>query len=240
MIIVPFDFETTGTDRDNDRVIEVGASIYSTGHKRYFESVGMLVNPLGVAVTEEITNITGIQQSAVDRYSYNDLDALVTLVEFIDQADAVLGHNVRSFDWPILERWAKRHEVALPNVLIVDTFEDIPGVEPESLITMCAKAGFVYDAHSALADSQASMRLAMYHGIDEIVKRASVPQVAVRSHAPRTTDNAENKKYKFRWNPEHKIWWKSVKETDVQALANKVPFEISVLDKSYLYSLKGA
>jgi hypothetical protein len=111
--------------------------------------------------------------------------------------------------------------------------EDIPGVEGEQLITMCAKKGFVNpEQHSALNDAQATMKLAMSYDIDAIVARAKIPTVIVQSLAPRTTNNSENKKYKFRWNPDLKIWWKAVKETDVTELANRVPFQISVLDKS--------
>lgn len=232
MIIAPFDLETTGTDKDNDRVIEIGINLYSTGHRRYFDSVGQLVKST-VPVTEKITHITGIQQSAVDAFGYEEENALDIILDFVGQADAVLGHNIRAFDWPIVEKWAKRLGVKLPNVLLVDTFEDIPDVPPESLITMCAKAGFVYDAHSALADSQAAMRLAMYHGIDVIVERAKMPTVIVKSLAPRTNTNSENKEAKFRWAPApYSIWWKAVKEPDVQKLANSLPFGIAVLDKS--------
>ena len=232
MILAPLDFETTGLDKQKDRVIEIGVSLYSTGQRRFLDSVGQLVQD-DVAISSEITGITGVTQAAVDRFGYDQADALNTLIEFISQADAVVGHNIRHFDWPVAQNWAKRLGRELPNILVVDTFEDIPGVEGESLITMMAKAGMLLpDAHSALADAQGSLRLAVYHGIYAVVERAKIPTVIVQSLAPRTTNNSENKKYKFRWNPDLKIWWKAVKETDVQELANRVPFQISVLDKS--------
>jgi DNA polymerase-3 subunit epsilon len=233
MILAPLDVETTGLDKQKDRVIELGVCLYSTGQKKYLDSVGQLVQSDGVAVTAEITGITGITQAAVDNFGYDPADALNTLIEFVTQADAVIGHNIRYFDWPIIENWAKRLGRQLPSVLLVDTMEDIPGVEGEQLITMCAKKGFVNpEQHSALNDAQATMKLAMSYDIDTIVARAKIPTVIVQSLAPRTTNNSENKKYKFRWNPDLKIWWKAVKETDVQELANRVPFQISVLDKS--------
>lgn len=231
MIIAPFDLETTGVDKNNDRVIEIGVNLYSTGHRRFFDSVGQLVKST-VPVSKKITSITGIQQEAVDGFGYTEENALTTILDFAEQAGIVLGHNIRSFDWPFVEKWAKRLGLSVPSVLLVDTFEDIPGVPPESLITMCAKAGFVFDAHSALADSQAAMRLAMYHNIDVVVERAKMPTVIVRSLAPRTATNSENKEAKFRWNPEFRIWWKAVKELDIQELANSLPFKISVLDKT--------
>lgn len=232
MIVAALDFETTGLDKDNDRVVELGLVLYSTGHRRALDSVGQLVKS-EVAVSPKISKLTGIQQSAIDHFGYGEDSAMSTLVEFVNQAEAVVGHNIRAFDWPFAEKWAKRLGVTLPNVNLVDTFEDIPGAEPESLITMCAKAGFLLsDAHSALADAQGSLKLAMHYGWDSVFERARIPTVAVQSHAPRTNDNRENKEAKFRWNPKFKIWWKAVKETEVEALAAQVPFSISLVDKS--------
>ena len=232
MIICALDFETTGLDKNNDRVIELGLSLYSTGHGRFLDSVGQLVKS-DVKVTPKITRITGIRQEAIDAYGYEESSAISTLFEFVNQSSAVIGHNIRSFDWPFAEKWAKRMGVILPTVEVVDTFEDIPGVEPQKLVTMMAEAGLLLaDAHSALADAQGSLRLARYHGIDAVVSRSRIPTVAVQSHAPRTSDNRDNKEAKFRWNPACKIWWRAVKETDVEELARSVPFSISVLDKS--------
>jgi len=201
MIAAAFDFETTGLDKDNDRVVEVGVVLYSTGHNRVLETIGQLVKS-DVKVTPKITKITGIQQSAIECFGYDESSAISTLFEVLEQADVVIGHNIRSFDWPFAEKWAKRLGMTPPSVNLVDTFEDIPSAEPENLITMCAKAGFLLsDAHSAFADAQASLKLALHHGIDQVVARSKIPTVAVKSHAPRTSDNRENKEVKFRWNP---------------------------------------
>jgi len=233
MILAALDFETTGLDRHKDRVVELGVALYSTGHSRFLDSVGQLVKS-DVAVTPKITKITGIRPEAVLTFGYEEVDALDTVVEFVSQADAVIGHNIRHFDWPLLQNWGKRLGVAIPDKLVVDTYEDIPGVNPEKLITMCAEAGFLLsDAHSALADCQASLKLAMHYGIERVVERARIPSVIVQSHAPRTDSNSENKEFKFRWAPRpYGFWWRAVKETDVEELAQQVPFSISVLDKS--------
>jgi DNA polymerase III alpha subunit (gram-positive type) len=233
MIACALDFETTGTDRQKDRVIELGVSLYSTGQKRFLDSVGQLVQT-DVAISSKISDITGIYPNAVSKFGYEEANAFETLATFLTASDFVIGHNIRSFDWPIAQAWAKRRGISLPDILVVDTFEDIPGVPPEALITMCAKAGFLLaDAHSALADAQASLKLAVHYGIDAVVERAKIPTVVVQSLAPRTATNSENKEAKFRWKPApYNIWWKAVKETDVEELAKSLPFRITVLDKS--------
>ncbi len=242
MIIAALDFETTGLDKHNDRVIEIGVSLYSTGHKRFLDSVGQLVKS-DVAISPFITGKTGIQPSAVEHFGYEEESALSTVFEFINQADAVIGHNIRSFDWPILGNWAKRKGIILPESLVVDTYEDCPyGVKQGTLVSMCADAGFLLtDAHSALADCIGSLKLGLHYGIETVVERARIPFVAVQSHAPRTPTNSENKEFKFRWAPKpYNIWWKAVKESDVELLAKDVPFSISVLDKSVsLEELRG-
>jgi hypothetical protein len=81
----------------------------------------------------------------------------------------------------------------------------------------------------------------MHYGLEAVVERAKVPTVVVQSHAPRT-HNSDNKRFKFRWAPKpYQIWWKAVKESDVEELAKKFPFSLSVLDKSVsLEQLRGS
>lgn len=232
MIVAALDFETTGLDKSTDRVIELGLVLYSTGHNRVMDSVGQLVKT-DLKVSPKVTKVTKIQQSAIDAFGYEESSAFDTLFEYVNQAAVVIGHNIRWFDWPFAEKWATRMGRQLPNVILVDTFEDCPGAEPGKLITMCAEAGFLLsDAHSALADAQASLKLALHYDIEKVVERAGIPTIAVKSLAPRTKENRENKEAKFRWNPNARFWWKAVKETDLEELAKSVPFPIEVVDKS--------
>jgi len=243
MIITALDFETTGLDKHKDRVLEIGVALYSTGHKRFLDSVGQLVKA-DAAISPKITSITGIRPEAVATFGYEEESSLSTIFEFVNQADAVIGHNIRDFDWPFLQNWAKRAGVILPEKLVVDTYYDCPyGVKQGTLVAMCAEAGFLLaDAHQALADAQGSLKLAVHYGIETVVARAQMPVVVVRSHAPRTDTNSDNKEFKFRWAPApYKFWWKAVKESDVELLAQEVPFSISVLDKSVtVEQLKGS
>lgn len=243
MIITALDFETTGLDRHKDRVVEIGVALYSTGHRRFLDSVGQLVKS-DIAITPRITKITGIRPEAAFTFGYEEEDALNTVVEFVEQSEAVVGHNIRDFDWPFLQNWGKRMGVAVPDRLVVDTYEDCPyGVKQGSLVAMCAEAGFLLsDAHQALADAQGSLKLAVHYDIEKVVERARTPVVIVQSLAPRTETNSENKEFKFRWAPApYKIWWKAVKESDIEQLGREVPFSISVLDKSVtVEQLKGS
>lgn len=228
MIILSYDLETTGLDKQKDRMIEVGLALYSTAQDKILESTGFLVQSDGVPITEEITKITGITQDAADRFGYDPSDALDDIIKFSEQADAIATHNGIRFDMPFTHNTAKRLGRLFPEKLVIDTMTDIPGVDGEKLITMCAQHGFVnMHQHSAEDDAKSVLKLMSFHNFEAIAERARQPVVILLSHAPRTSTNAENKKFKFRWNPGLKIWWKAVKEPDIENLVRQFPFDVS-------------
>lgn len=236
MIILSYDIETTGLDKQKDRIIEVGLVLYSTGQYRILESSGFLVKS-DVPVSEEVTNITGITQPALDHFGYEPDGALEDIIRFMSQADAIMAHNGARFDRIVTENTSKRLGSPLPDKLWIDTMTDIPGVKGEQLITMCAKAGvLMMGAHGALIDASSTLEMARRHAIDPIksfekmAERAQSPLVLIQSHQGRG-NNADAKKFRFRWNPAMKMWWKAVKEMDLEEL-KQMPFDWSRIDKS--------
>lgn len=240
MILASIDIESTGLDKNNDRIIEMGLVLYSTGRERVLEATSFLVNSDGVAVTEEVKGITGLSQDMVDRFGYSQGDAIEAYAEYITQADAVIGHNINWYDLPVIRNTAKRLGVDFAPLekLAIDTMTDIPNVKGEALTKMCANAkdpktgrdvGFTYTKHSAEDDAKAVLRLIQWHDFDAIYQRAQTPMVVVYSHQDRSKEsNRAGRKAGFRWNGDFKVWWQAVKETDVQALAQRVPFGISI------------
>lgn len=223
-------------------MIEVGLSLYSTGQNRVLESTGFLVQSDGVLITPEITEITGITQAAAAKFGYEPTEALNIIETFVEQADAILAHNGNRFDRILTENTSKRLAFAtlsqsLSNKIWIDTMTDIPGVKGEQLITMCAKVGVLMSgAHGALVDASSTLEMARRHSLDPVksfdkmVERAKSPLVLIQSHQEKY-DNEQVKKFKFRWNPGLKIWWKAVKEMDIEEL-QKAPFNWSRIDKS--------
>jgi DNA polymerase III epsilon subunit-like protein len=227
MLILSLDFECTGLDFVKDRVIEVGAILWSSGQKRALESQGFLVSS-DVPVTSEITKITGITQSAVDRYGYESGESLSVVLDFMAQADAVIGHNVVRFDKRMLQSWADREGVPVPDKLWIDTFTDLPETFATKLGYMAADAGFVnLFCHGALTDCLTVLKLVEKYDINAVVERAKSPMVVVQAHQARH-ENELAKKAKFRWRPETKQWWKFVKECDLEEFGKTLPFDYSV------------
>jgi DNA polymerase III epsilon subunit-like protein len=248
MILASFDFESTGVDLREDRIIEVGLALYSTGRERVLEQTSFLVEPVDKKVTDEIAGITRIDQEMTDRFGKGQEDVLGACAEYFSAADAVIGHNICRFDLPLLWNTASRLNYGLPDRLAIDTMSDIPGVKGEKLITMCANAkdpktgrdvGFTYDKHCALDDAKAVLRLISWHEIDGLIERAKSPWFVVLSHQDRSkAQNKAARKAGFRWNGDWKVWHKAVKEIDFAELKSSVPFDISITKDITLEQLR--
>lgn len=225
-LLLSFDLETTGLDKVQDRPIEVGAILYSTGQRKCLESAGYLVKS-DVPIRPEITKLTGISQAAVDKFGYESRDALDMLLDLINLADAFVGQNVKRFDKPMLENWALREKVSIPNKLWIDTLTDLPGVEGKHLGYLAADHGFLnLFPHSALSDCQTVLKLVEFYDIDKIIERAQSPEAILISHQ-KYENNADAKARKFGWSPNYKIWYKVAKQLEVDEIIKEAPFNIS-------------
>ena len=240
MIVVGLDLETTGLNKVKDRPIEVCSTLWTTNFSRSLGSTTFLVQSDGVRVSEESIEKTGLTQEMVDTFGVDPVYAYDMAMYFISRAEAIVAFNGRRFDGPMMHAWAKRLGKQFPDKPIIDLFNGdmpanskapTPGMRPQELITMCAKEGIYYNAHEAGADVGAMLHLLSKRPFEFILERMKSPTVVVRSMQPQSQNN-KAKKHKFRWNPDHRIWWKAVKEIDLDWLAKKVnnEFGLHVLD----------
>ena len=240
MIVVGLDLEATGLDKVKDRPIELGLSLYTTNFNRGLESRSILIQSDGVPVTDEIKEITGITQGMVDKYGWQPADAYEEAVYNIGRAQAIVAFNGRRFDIPMMHAWAKRMGETFPEKFIIDPYEDMPatlagptpGMRPQELITMCAKEGIYYDPHEAGADVGAMLRLMSKRNFEHVIQRAESPTVVIQSQQGRW-ENDKAKRHKFRWNPDKKIWWKSVKRIDLDMLWKAINNEFPIVETDY-------
>ena len=240
MIVVGLDLETTGLHKVKDRPIEVCSTLWTTNFSRSLGSVTFLVQSDGVSISEESSEKTGLTQEIVNQFGMDPAYAYDMAMYFISRAEAIVAFNGRRFDGPMMHAWAKRIGKVFPDKPIIDLFAGdmpatskslSPGMRPQELITMCAKEGIYYNAHEAGADVGAMLQLMSKRPFEFILERMKSPTLVVRSMQS-FDKNDKAKKHKFRWHPERKIWWKSVKELDLDSLAKEVnnDFGLEVLD----------
>jgi DNA polymerase III subunit epsilon len=221
LILLSFDLESTGLDTANDDVIEFGAVLWSSTQKKCLDNQGMLVKT-DKTITPEITKITGITQAAVNRFGYEQDSVLDIIIDMIQSSDAVIGYNVRRFDRKLLQSWAARRGHTVPEKVWIDLYADLPWDVPVGKLSHVAADHGILNLfpHSALADCQTVLAIASKYDANLLLERAQSPVVILRSLEDRSNNEAV-KKAKFRWNPANKIWWKAVKEADVeQVIAN--------------------
>lgn len=242
MIVVGLDIESTGLDKVKDRPIEVGMTLWTTNLNRGLENRSFLVQSDGVKVTDEITEINGITQEQVDRFGLQVDEALDEVLYVVEQAEAIVAFNGRSYDIPMFKNWAKRVGKTWPDKLVIDPYDGdlpaksnaiTPAMRPQELITMCAKNGIYFDAHEALGDVGGMLKLMSKRPFEMVLERAKSPTVIIQSQQSRR-ENDKAKKHKFRWNPDQGIWWKSLKRLDLDYLASKVNNEFAMRERPYL------
>lgn len=162
-----FDLETTGFG-NNAKIIEIGAIKVRNGEVT--EIFSELVNPL-CHIPQEITEITGISQKDVENCR-SISEVLSDFLEFVDD-DVLVGHNIASFDIPIIRRTAAVELGRKFDVYYIDTMHisrQIKGVPDHKLQTMLDYYGIQNDrAHRAFEDCEANNKLLnalIYDGAD--------------------------------------------------------------------------
>jgi len=233
MLIAFFDFETTGLDRNQDRVTEVGAILYTTGYKRVVMAESFFVDsemPIPKIVTEK----TKITNGMIEKFGLTSPDALAKLQNYFDMAEAISGKNIIEFDNPFYENWCLREKEEPIRKQYIDLETDLIDVEPKHLGYMAADAGFLNPfPHAALADAWTALRLFELnmdkYGLEKVIERAKSPRVCLQAKVTFDT-NYQAKERKYRWEPDRKVWYKICKEPDVAIEAKEAPFDVAKID----------
>jgi len=233
MLIAAFDFETTGLDRNQDRVTEVGAILYTTTFKRVVMAESFFVDnecPISKIITEK----TKINKPMIDKFGLTPADGLARLQNYFDMSEAILGKNIIDFDLPFYHNWCLQEKEEPIERLAIDLETDLIDVESKHLGYMAADDGFLNPfPHAALADSWTALRLfernAEKYGLDKIVERAKSPRVYLKALVSFET-NYLAKERKYRWHPERKVWYRIFKGPEVDIEANEAPFDVERIE----------
>lgn len=229
MKICALDSETTGLDPKKDVVTEWGLALYDTDIKAPVRISGFLVRGGGF-ISEEITRITGINQAMLDAYGYEPATALKAIASFANQADYFLAHNA-PFDKSFL---AASDSTLANSKPWLDSRTDLPEVaymkgKSASLRYMCADHNFTYEAHRAVNDVLAMLRLVSMYDLDTVIERSKIPNVLVRAVVS-FDDRLLAKERGYFWSPELKQWRRAMKADQVEREKTEAPFPVVLVE----------
>jgi DNA polymerase-3 subunit epsilon len=236
--LIALDLETTGIWIEKDRIIEI--ALIKTNPDGQIEQFSTRVNP-GMPIPARVTEITGITQEDVKNAPiFNNIAAKV--LQFIGDAD-LGGFNIERFDLPLLAReladaglkfdYSQRTIYDAQKIYHLHERRDLSA----AFNFYCQKE--LKDAHSALADAQASLDI-----LHEQVKRYGEGQESIEFL--KSFDYEPNKEYfdaerKFRWwNGElYMTFGKYARKDCLKVIAKKDPqYLMWVLEKDFSEDIK--
>lgn len=242
MRLAGIDFETTGLDTGNDRIIEAGVVLYDTDLKAPVQLYSQFIydESLEVFFNEEtlqtMQRVSGITPSLLREFGHHPKTALMDIGALVARADYIVAHNGESFDKPILMAELARHGVdnCLRTKPWLDTKEDIPyDVPPESnrLRHLALDQGFINPfEHRAVFDVLTMMKVLSKHDIQAIIEYSKIPWIIVRAMVS-YDDRQLAKDQRFSWERigdrnYPKQWVKRIKENKLSEVQKACKFTV--------------
>lgn len=247
MLILGLDFETTITEPvmpKEMRIIEIGAVLWDSVRKYPVLPITRLVWDKSYPFVPFITELTGLTLADLEKYGTPPKYALEKLLKLMREAEAVVAHNGKFFDKPLLEAECARHGLAMPELPWIDTVCDIDypkKIETRKLDFLAPSHGFINPfAHRAMFDVLSMMKILSNYDFDYILARSKEPEIVIKAlvqkpfgptaeQGKKETDQAKARG--FRFDGESKSWLKRIKEVDYQMEVGACPFRIAILEQ---------
>lgn len=215
------DVETTGLDRDTDRVIELAVQrfrydahgrIVEVGQPRTWrEDPGQPLDP-------RITRLTGLTDGDVAGQAIDD----ETAVSILSSAKVIVAHNA-AFDRPFIEKRLPAIAGKPWGCSMADLDWLELGFEGRGLSHLLMQCGWFYEAHRAENDVLALLYLIAHEVTDgETILRkliACAEQSTWRVHAVDSPFDSKDrlKARGYRWDRAKKNWWREVAHAALEA-----------------------
>jgi len=227
LVAAVVDVETTGTDPDRDKIIELGICLfeYDRQNGRIYKVLGSwewFEDP-GFSIPPEITNITGITGEMVaghriDERAVNDLLGRVVLV---------IAHHA-AFDRRFLERRLPAFAIKHWACSRFDIDWKAEGIRSSALEFVAYSLGFFRDGHRAASDCRATLHALAQPlpGSGRLALRALLEQARLPTWRLWARDAAIEKKdvlkaRGFAWSPgdfgRPRCWYRDVADADKAA-----------------------
>jgi DNA polymerase-3 subunit epsilon len=236
MLLLGLDFETGGSfDKPltENWITEVGACLWDTEVQQPVRMMNVLVWQEKESFPEA-EQYTGITTEMLKKYGGSLETALKGLLSMAEKADHIVAQNGLMFDRPLLaqELYSLGYGERTPKHLWLDTTCDVPYPENCRQTNLTYLAGFHLllncFPHRAITDVLTMMTILSKYDINQVIRNASEPTLVVR--ALTNFDQKElAKKAGFYWNPEDKVWLKSMRKSKYEAVKETWNFEHKIV-----------
>lgn len=148
MIVGILDLETDSLSIQDAKILEIAILLYDTENARIIESRNVIINYDNLYITNEITQINGLNVDMCRKYGISLESAMKELDFLLSKCDCLTAFNGNNFDFLLIERHLK---IQIPKI---DSKNDlIWPYSSKKLIHLVAEMGCqVMKAHTALAD----------------------------------------------------------------------------------------
>jgi DNA polymerase-3 subunit epsilon len=158
LIAAVVDVETTGTDPESDRIIELGICVFEYGRSdgRIYRVIGSwdwLEDP-GIPIPPEITRLTGITDQMVAGHRIDD----AAVSNLLEPVVLVIAHNA-AFDRGFLERRLPAFVTKHWACSLSDIEWRAEGIRSSALEFIAYSLGFFHDGHRAESDCRATLHV---------------------------------------------------------------------------------
>ena len=215
------DTETTGLNHDKDKIIEIALKCIEI-NKTNGENLVVIdgyesLHDPGIPIPEQATLINGIKDEDVKNKSI-DWNKVSNI---LDNSQLVVCHNAR-FDRPFVDRNVEGSKKKIWSCSINDINWVERGFKNKTQELLCIWHGFYYSSHRAMMDVDALIHLLtnkQYSGsekpIIELIQNARKPKVKVFAYNSKIETKDLLKENQYRWNPNKKVWHKTIKHSDM-------------------------
>lgn len=246
MLLLCLDLETTDLSPENGKIVELAYVLKRVGESRAWKMRTEFIYDQKWGddfIPKEAQLVNGIHPDHVRRFGV-PLNSIAKEINFIiksHRVDALVGHNIRSFDIPYLMHHisglSTDHWDEIKSCPVIDTMVDIEypaQIKTRNLVHLAAEHGFLnFQAHSALADAIATLRLLECYNVKEVFERSKEPSSIYRAMTDYESREAA-KSRGFRWQDIEgrtfpKCWVKRIKDCDLEKEVASLGYPIKKL-----------
>ena len=208
------DLETTGLDCNNDKIIEIGIikmALDENYKAHIIETYSELEDPK-VQINELTENLTGLNNTLVEGRKIN----WEKIIQDVRQSSFVVAHNM-PFDRSFIEQ---REELKKEKIHWACSQRHINwkkhGFKSQALNYLACDHGFVNPfPHRALFDCATTFRLISPY-MEELLKKSYENEFELLATGAPFKYKDKLKERGYYWNPEKRVWFKNVFETDLE------------------------